>query len=285
MNSNINISNIVQGFWRLLYWNYSTKELIDFLNQCIDLGVSTFDTAEIYSDGKSEEFLGEAIRKSSIQREQIQIVSKTGIVKSPSTKFYDTRYQSIIEACKKSLFRLKTDYIDLYLIHRQDPCMDFYEVARALEELTKEGLIKAAGVSNFNVQAFSALNKAYNSKLTVNQIEVNPLCFEYFENGMLDYLQVNKITPMIWSPLAGGKLFIEENKKVKELLEELAGEYNTQPNTIAIAWLLYHPSRCVPISGSKNINRLKDFINAFDINLSHEDWYRIYTASTYINLK
>ncbi|MCL2320962.1 MAG: aldo/keto reductase [Oscillospiraceae bacterium] len=282
LNDELSLSEIVQGFWRLDSWNYTTDDLVKFMNDCIDLGVTSFDTAEIY--GGSEEKMGYALKDSSIQRDKIQIVTKTGIVAGNGERmsYYDTRYDHIIEACKRSLKKLNLEYIDLYLIHREDPCIDPYEVACAFEDLKKDGLIKSAGVSNFDPFKLDALRKCYKHDIVTNQIEINPICFEHFDSGMVDYLTCNKIHPMIWSPLAGGRLFTNNDVKcerVRKVLDKLSKKYEVGPETIVFAWLLYHPVKAIPLSGSKQIVRLKNSLKAFEIKLSHDEWYEIYTAS------
>lgn len=278
----LNISTIIQGFWRLVSWNWSTKELECYLHSCIELGVTSFDVAEIYANGECEAQLGKVLSETSISRERLQIISKTGIVRGNTIKYYDTRKEHIINSCKESLKRLKTDYLDVFLIHRPDPCADLYEIAEAFDYLITNGYVKSVGTSNFGVVAFSTLQNICNIPLVTNQIEISPLCFEYFENGMIDYMTGQRIRPMAWSPLNGGEIFKGESERcnnVRNILSELAEVYSTSINTIVYAWLLYHPCKMFPISGSSKIEKLKMAMEAKKIVLKHEDWYRIYTAS------
>ncbi len=282
----LDVSAIVQGFWRLEDWKLTTDELIDFMNACIEKGVTTFDTAEIYSDTRCESLMGEAFSKEPAIRSKIKLVSKTGIFKESingeAFGYYDTSYDRILSSCKESLKRLHTDYLDLYLIHREDPCFDPWETARALKDLKKEGLIKEAGVSNFDPFKFDALNKAMGGELVTNQIEWNPVCFEHFNSGMMDYLAANQIHPMIWSPLAGGKLFSngdEMCRRAMSKITEIAQRHGEKPETIIYAWLLYHPVKAVPLSGSNKLERLELAIRALEVKLEHHEWYEIYTAS------
>ena len=286
LSEQLSLSAIIQGFWRLGSWNWTEKELSAFMNACIDRGVTTFDTAEIYSQTKCESWMGEAFAYDKTIRNRIQLVSKTGIfrteVNGTSMGYYNTTYDRVIQSCKESLKRLQTDYLDLYLIHREDPCFDPWETARALQDLKKEGLIREAGVSNFDPFKFDALNKAMGGSLVTNQIEWNPVCFEHFESGMMDYLTVNRIHPMIWSPLAGGRLFQSEEepcRKAMEKIREIAERHGEEPATIIFAWLLYHPAGVAPISGSNKLERLDLAIRALDVKLAHHEWYEIYTAS------
>jgi len=247
LNENVSISAIVQGFWRLDGWGFTDAELADFMNQCIDRGITTFDTAEIYGGTLCETLMGQAFKKDPIIRKRIELVSKTGIfqteVDGAVFGYYNTTYDRVMQSCKESLKRLETDSLDLYLIHREDPLFDPWETARALKDLKKQGLVREVGVSNFDPFKFNALNKAMDGTLVTNQIEWNPMCFEHFDSGMIDLLSQEKVHPMIWSPLAGGQLFSSDELSTKAMatLSKLADKYGVEPATIVYAWILYHP--------------------------------------------
>ncbi|MDD6395302.1 MAG: aldo/keto reductase [Firmicutes bacterium] len=286
LSENLEFSRIIQGFFRLENWNKNTDELADFMRYCIDCGVTTFDTAEIYGRGLVESAMGEVFARFPDIRSRIQLVSKTGIfVKQLSDRefwHYDTTYDRIINSCKQSLQRLHCDYLDLYLIHREDPCIDHHETARALLDLKQSGLVREIGVSNFDPHKFNALNKCTGNQLVTNQIECNPCCFEHFNSGMIDFLTADSIHPMIWSPLAGGSIFTSNEEKfirVRNKLNEIAYRHQTSAASIAYAWLLYHPVKGMPISGSGKVERLNEAVNALDVKLKHYEWYEIYLAS------
>lgn len=275
-------SRIIQGFWRLTEWNYTTDQLIAFMEGCIERGVTTFDTAELYGGNESERQMGLAFQKAPYLREKIQLVTKMGIYNTGKFGYYNTSYERIKQSCKESLERLQCDKIDLYLIHREDPCIDHYETAKALMELKKDGLIGDMGVSNFDPFKFDALNHATNHQLVTNQIEWNPTCFEHFDSGMMDVLVKERIHPMIWSPLSGGNLFTSKEPiytKAHTKIKEIAQRYDVGADTIVYAWLLYHPVKAMPISGSNKLERLSNAVKAFDVPLKHHEWYEIYTAS------
>lgn len=286
LSENLTMSNVIQGFWRLTSWNWSARELAEFMHACIERGVTSFDTAEVYGGKACEAQIGEAFAYDPGLREQIELVSKTGIcsrmMDGRRIGYYDTTYDHVMEACRQALQRLQTDHLDLYLIHREDPCIDHWETARALLDLKKAGMVKEIGVSNFDPHKFDALQKASGGQLVTNQIEWNPLCFEHFESGMMDYLTVNRIHPMLWSPLAGGRLFDDTNpmaQKAMAKIREIAQRHNVEPAVIVFAWLLYHPVGAMPISGSNKLSRLDLAIQALDVQLEHWEWYEIYTAS------
>lgn len=281
----LDFSRIVQGFWRLTDWKMSDDELLNFMEACIDKGVTTFDTAEIYGSGECEVLMGKALPK--ISRDKYQLVTKTGIKKKTldngdSFGYYDTRYDSIIESCKNSIKKLGCEYVDLYLIHREDPMINPEEVACAFKQLKKEGLVKEFGVSNFDPFKFNALNKYMDGKLRTNQIEWNPCCFEHFESGMVDVLMSDQIHPMIWSPLCGGRLFSDNSTEIanaRNRFSKMADKKGVSLSTMVYAWILYHPMKAMPLVGSSKLERLDEAIAALDVKLEHSEWYELYTAS------
>lgn len=287
LSDKVSLSTIIQGFWRLKEWDLSSEKLVDFIKERIDLGVTSFDTAEIYADTYCETLLGETLKLAPELRSQMEIITKTGIFKqdlADGKKFvyYNTGYDRVIQSCKESLQRLNTDYVDLYLIHREDPLIDHHETARALLDLKKQGLIKEFGVSNFDPFKFDALHQATGQQLVTNQIEWNPVCYQHFNSGMMDYLTGKKIAPMIWSPLAGGRLFnpkTSEEKAAMSVIKEIAQKYAVAPDTLIYAWILYHPVGGMPIVGSQNLERIKLAVDALELKLEHYEWFQIYAAS------
>lgn len=287
LNNEVSLSRIVQGFWRLHTWNLSPQELLDFMKECVNLGVTSFDTAEIYGNYQSEILLGQALAIEPDFRSKIQIITKTGINKlNPSKpytiKHYETTYDKIKSSCYSSLKKLNTSYIDVYLIHREDPFFNHMDAVKAFDELIEEGCIKSYGVCNYDPFKFDAFHTLSNHKLVTNQIEVSPLQFEHFNSGMFDLLQKFNVHPMFWSPLNGGNIFTSNDENVVNLrlvLERIAQKHNTSTDTIVYAWLLKHPVKGMVISGTQKISRLQNAINALQINLELEEWYEIYLAS------
>lgn len=253
------------------------------MKACIDRGVTTFDTAEIYDSGECERQLGEVFARYPEIRRQIQLVSKTGIyltqVNGNTFGYYNTTHDRIIQSCNESLSRLKTDHLELYLIHREDPLLDPWDTTAALEKLKREGKILEYGVSNLDPYKLDGMMKASDGKIATNQIEINPLCFEHFNSGMMDYLTLHRIHPMVWSPLAGGRIFASENSAVLDKFRYIASLHDADVTSVIYAWLMYHPSLPMPISGSNRIDRLELAIKALDIKLEHWQWYYLYTAS------
>lgn len=287
LNKDVSLSRIVQGFWRLHNWDMDAQALLNFMKQCVELGVTSFDTAEIYGNYTSEKLLGDALALDPLFRSKIQIITKTGINKlNPNKpyriKHYETTYEKIKQSCYSSLKKLNTTYIDVYLIHREDPLFDQLGAVRAFNELMVEGCIKSYGVCNYDPFKLDAFHTLSNFKCVTNQIEISPLQFEHFNSGMMDLLQKYQIHPMIWSPLNGGNIFTSNDENVvnlRNVLERIADKHHTTTDTIVYAWHLKHPVKAMVISGTQKISRLQNAINALQINLEHEEWYEIYCAS------
>lgn len=288
-NSNFKMSRIVQGMMRLNNWNMTIEELENFILEAIDLGVTTFDHADIYGGNHlCESIFGEVLKKNKSIRNKIQLITKCDIRYNHNDnalvkKYYDTSKEYIIYSVEESLKNLNTDYIDLFLIHRPDPLMNPDEIAEAFYELHKLGKVLHFGVSNFTPQEFKTLQSRLSMQLITNQIEISPYSLEHFYNDNIYFLMEKKINPMAWSPLAGGKLFNpddDKSERINKALKLVAKDLNIEELDIVVySWLLSHPLGIFPISGSGKIHRLKNAVRALDIKLNKEQWYAIYTAS------
>jgi predicted oxidoreductase len=273
------------GLWRLNSWDFSSGQLLDFIQQCMETGITTFDHADIYGNYSCEELFGQAMKGQSSLRSKMQLVSKCGIKlvseKRPehSIKSYDTSRAHIIKSVENSLQALQTDFLDVLLIHRPDPMMNAGETAEAFVQLRDAGKVLFFGVSNFLPSQFDLLQSRLDFPLVTNQVEISVLCLDSFYNGVLDQCQQHRVIPMAWSPLAGGGLFNvddERAKRLRNVLNEIAGHHkNSGIEHIALAWLLKHPSGIVPVIGTRNINRVKTIVAAEQIQLSPEQWFLI----------
>lgn len=282
-------SRIVHGLWRLSDWNYSSSDFLKFINSCVDLGITSFDNADIYGDHTCESLFGNALKLDGGLRNKIQIVTKCGIrLKSENRpenriKYYDTSKKHILSSVDNSLKMMNTDYIDLLLIHRPDFLMNADETAEAFTSLKKDGKVLQFGVSNFLPHQFDLLASRLDFPLATNQIEVSAACLDMFENGTVDHLQKLKVAPMVWSPLAGGRLLTENSdrmERIRTALLNVAQAHNNEPlDVIALAWLLNHPVKFIPILGTGKIERIKNLLRAEEIKLTPEEWYIIWTAS------
>jgi len=282
-------SKLVQGYWRLASWGMSAQQRLSFLKQHIALGITTVDNAAIYGD--SELLFGEALKLDPNIREQIQIVSKFGIngaVNSETANqsrvaHYDSSKAAIISSTENSLKRLGVEQLDALLVHRPDFLMDADQVAEAFQELKSSGKVQHFGVSNFTTSQFDLLQSRLNNPLITNQVEINPMQFDVIENSVLDQLQQHRVLPMAWSCLAGGVIFSADTPQAKRLrtcLQDLANELDAASITqVIFAWVLKHPANPVALIGSGNIERVKDTVAALQLNMTTEQWYRVWQAS------
>lgn len=289
LSENLILSKIVHGWWRAESWGNTPSENLALIEKCIELGITSFDHADIYGGGICEELFGQALSLKPELREKIQIITKCGIrfihpnMPKNDGHYYDTSYEHIIYAVDKSLKGLKTDYIDLLLIHRPDMFMNPLEVKKAFEELKLSGKVRNFGVSNFTPSQFEMLQSYLDFPLVTNQLELSVACYDNFENGAIENALKHRINPMAWSPLDGGKLFNQNNEKytrLKTALEEVKNEISANNiSEIAYAWLLSHPSGILPVAGTKEINRLNDALNALHIKLTKKQWFKILDAN------
>ncbi|WP_421384016.1 aldo/keto reductase [Bacillus salacetis] len=285
----LSFSRFIHGLWRLNDWNQSKEETLALIEEVMAAGITTFDHADIYGSYTCEDLFGDALALKPSLRDQMEIVTKCGIV-LPSqnrpehkTHHYNTSKKHIITSVENSLTSLKTDYIDVLLIHRPDPFMDPEQTADAFSQLHKEGKVRYFGVSNFKDHQFSMLQSYSDFPLITNQLELSPYELENFEDGTLNHALQNRIPPMAWSPLAGGRLFSSEDEKAVRLrstLEKVREEKNAADvSQIIYAWLLNHPSRIMPIIGSGKIERIRSAADSLDIKLNHDQWFEILQSS------
>lgn len=285
------LSRLAYGTWRLLNDAEppSPRALLERLQRCADLGVTTIDTAEIYGGYRVEEAIGAALALDKGLRTRLEIVTKAGIYVPnafhPNRKvsYYDASAARLIKSAEKSLRFLGVDHLDLLLVHRPDWLTSADDTAEGLNRLIKDGKIRSAGVSNYNVQQFEALNARVNQPLVTNQVEFSLLHMDPIFDGVTDQCQRLGIAPMAWSPLAQGRLMRTDDEaavRVQQAAAEMAPRYGgATVDQLAFAWILAHPSRPVPIIGSNRIERVESAVRAAEITLSREDWYALWTAA------
>jgi predicted oxidoreductase len=281
------LSPIVMGAWRLSEWGWSAQERLRWIEQCIELGASSFDHADIYGGHTGEGLFGEALVLKPGLRQRLQLVSKVGIKPvSPQRpdhriKHYDTSARHIAWTVDNALQELRTDHLDLLLIHRPDPLLDADEVAGVFARLIAAGKVRHVGVSNFTPSQFELLNARI--PLSTNQVQLHPLNRQVLDDGTLDQCQRLRVRPMIWSPLAGGALFTSEEpaaKRVRQALTEIAQRRGCSAATVAYAWLLRLPSRPLPIVGSRRPEALREAVAALDLGLDADEWTEIWVAAS-----
>ncbi|MBP7049763.1 MAG: aldo/keto reductase [Phycisphaerae bacterium] len=284
------VSRLVHGLWRLAQWSRDTKGIVDLIHGCLEQGITTFDHADVYGDYACESLFGEALAQAGVGRGSIQLVTKCGIKPVSSqrpgrrVKSYDTSRSHIVASVESSLRCLRTEYIDLLLIHRPDPLMDPRQVADAFASLRESGKVRHFGVSNFLPSQFEMLASKLDVPLVTNQIEYSVMNLAPHADGSIDQCQRLDIRPMAWSPLGGGRLFAEDSEqavRLREALGRIAREVGgASVDQVAIAWVLKHPVQFVPVLGSGVMDRIRSSVAALDIELSTEQWFEIRRAST-----
>jgi predicted oxidoreductase len=261
----------------------SKQEMIDLMHHCLENNIHTFDHADLYGDYSTEADFGNAFAESGIKRSQIELISKCGIQyignSRPDLKVnhYNYTKEYIIWSAENSLKHLKTDYLDLLLLHRPSPLLQPEVVAEAVSILKKEGKIKSFGVSNFTPSQTDLLNKYVG--VEVNQIGFSLTQHTAMHDGTLDHMMLNNIQPMSWSPL--GYVFKEDTEQTRRIHKQLGAlldKYNATEDQLLLAWILKHPSNIIPVVGTTTKQRLKDAYAATKINLELEDWFLILVA-------
>jgi len=283
------LSRIVHGLWRLADWGLDRKRIAELILGCVAQGITTFDHADIYGQYTCESLFGPALADCGLDRSSIQLVTKCGIKlvseRRPGNriKSYDTSRAHIVASVDSSLRCLNTDYIDLLLIHRPNPLLDPREVNDAFIGLRESGKVRYFGVSNFPPHQFESLASKLEVPLVTNQVEYSVMNLGAHADGTIDLCQKLDIHPMAWSPFGGGRLFSEDSSQAKRLRKTLAAigreVGGASVDQVAMAWILKHPVRFVPVLGTGNSDRIRSSVAALDIDLSMEQWFEIRRAS------
>nr|WP_297935115.1 aldo/keto reductase [uncultured Blautia sp.] len=293
-DTNLEVSEVGLGCMRITELQ-DKKEVRNLIDTAMDQGIDFFDHADIYDGGHAEEVFGEVVEPA--MRQNMIIQSKCGIIPG---KAYDFSKEHILRSVEESLKRLRTDYLDILLLHRPDTLMEPEEVAEAFELLEKSGKVRYFGVSNQNSMQIELLNKYCGNRIKINQLQFSIAHCDIVDSGLnvnvhseaganrdgsiLEYCRLKDITIQAWSPFQYGMfegVFLNNEKfpKLNKLVDELAEKYQVTNNAIAVAWILRHPARIQPIVGTTNKNRLTDICKASEVKLTREEWYALYMAS------
>jgi len=284
--SGTRLSRVVAGVWRMGEWRQDVAERVRWIEHCVDLGITSFDHADIYGGYTVEALFGEALAAAPGLRNRLQIITKCGIrlVSSQrpghALKSYDSSRAHVLASVESSLRALRTDRIDLLLMHRPDALMDPDALADTFRALRDAGKVLHFGVSNHAPSQLAMLHRRF--PLATQQIEFSPLQMRALADGTLDQCVDLGLRPMIWSPLGGGRLLSGQDEhalRVRGALQALADRHAVSLATMAYAWILRHPARPLPITGSRRIEVLRDAVAALDVVISAEDWYRVWQAS------
>ena len=282
LNDALELSRLVYGMWRLGDdADTSVDHIRNKISACLDQGITTMDQADIYGGYEAEEIMGSALTPE--LRNKIEIVTKCDIVapvgrySDAKVKYYDTSRAHIMSSVDHSLRLMKIDHIDLLLIHRPDPLMDACETGAALDDLVSSGKVRAVGVSNFRPWDWELLQASMKTELVTNQIEISLLHHEPLTNGDIAFHQKNGQPLMAWSPLGGGALFDTKLSGLHGALQKIATDQNVDIAAVAVAWLLAHPSRILPVLGTNNLDRIARIGDAAQIQIDRETWFDLYT--------
>ena len=291
--SGMNVPTLAVGCMRIA--NMQEKQADEFVDTALENGANFFDHADIYGRGKSETVFSKAIAR--YDREKVILQSKCGIV---SGKMFDFSYDHIVSSVDGILQRLNTDYLDVLLLHRPDALMEPEEVAKAFSHLKDSGKVRHFGVSNQNPYQMQLLQSCLDMPLCANQIQMSIMHAPTIQaginvnmyndpgvnrdGGILDFCRLNKITPQAWSPLQFGYFegcFLDNERfpKLNETLCQLAEKYGVTKTSVAINWLLRHPAKIQPVTGTTNPQRLTECCRATEFTMTREEWYAIYQAA------
>jgi predicted oxidoreductase len=283
----LKLSPIVAGVWRAPEWGLDAQGLLRWMEEAVALGITGFDHADIYGGYTVEAMFGAAMALSPALRDQVQLITKCGIkLMSPQRpahriKSYDSSRAHVLASVDASLAALRTDRIELLLIHRPDLLMQPEELADTFRHLQAAGKVLEFGVSNHTASQVALLRKRH--PLVTNQIEFSPLQMQALADGTLEQCVDLNIRPMIWSPLGGGRLMSGKDEhavRVRGALESLRGRYGgASIATLAYAWVMRHPSRPIPVTGTRRNEALREAVAATSFKLAAEDWYTVWQAS------
>ncbi len=280
------VSPLVAGFWRLQHWQKTTAELDAYVQQLLELGVTTMDHAWVY---RSEAPFGQMLKANPGLRSQMQIVTKCSIrplgfgpLGAQATNHYDASASYITASVEDSLSALHTDYVDVLLLHRPDYLMDVHEVAEAFGQLKAAGKVRTFGVSNFSTAQLSELRQVW-PELVTQQVEFSPVNMGHLDTGVFNQCGELGIRPMLWSCLAGGQLFDPQNDKccrIQKALKHVAEQTGAiSLDAVVFTWVSALPCQPLPIVGTQHITRVKTAIEGLQLTLTREQWYHIWEAS------
>ena len=288
LNPGLTLSRLAYGVWRLSEAaDTSAQAVAGRIQACLDQGITTFDHADIYGGYSCEALFGAALRAQPGLKARMEIVTKCDIMllsdQRPDNrvKHYDTSAAHVQASVERSLHNIGVDAIDLLLIHRPDPLMDHHALGACLDSLIQSGKVRAAGVSNFMPWDMELLQSAMKNRLVSNQIEISLMQTRGFVDGQIAHAQRLGVPVMAWSPLGGGRLFGQDAAalRLRPALQRLASAQGVDETAVAIAWLLQHPARIIPVLGTNDMQRIARMQDALRVTLDRQTWFELYSLA------
>ena len=288
LNPSLSLSRLAYGVWRLSEAaDTSPAAVAGRIQACLDQGITTFDHADIYGGYSCEALFGAALRAQPGLKAGMEIVTKCDIMllseQRPQNrvKHYDTSSEHVTASVDRSLRNIGVDAIDLLLIHRPDPLMDHQALGACLDGLIQSGKVRAAGVSNFMPWDLDLLQSAMKNRLLTNQLEISLLQTRGFVDGQVAHAQRLGLPVMAWSPLGGGRLFGQEAAalRLRPALQRMAAEQGVDDTAVAIAWLLHHPARIIPVLGTNDLQRIRRMSDALRVTFDRQAWFELYSLA------
>ena len=284
----LSLSRLAYGVWRLSEAaDTSAQAVAGRIQACLDQGITTFDHADIYGGYSCEALFGEALRAQPGLKARMEIVAKCDIMllsdQRPGNrvKHYDTSAAHVQASVERSLQNIGVDAIDLLLIHRPDPLLDHHALGACLDSLIQSGMVRAAGVSNFMPWDLDLLQSAMKNRLLTNQIEISLMQTRSFVDGQIAHAQRLGVPVMAWSPLGGGRLFGQDAAalRLRPALQRVASAQGVDETAVAIAWLLHHPARIIPVLGTNDPARIACMQDALRVTLDRQTWFELYSLA------
>ncbi|MEY3421604.1 MAG: hypothetical protein RIR48_1900 [Bacteroidota bacterium] len=278
-----NYSKVAVGVIRWGSWGakLTANKMASLINSCMEMGVTTFDHADIYGNYTTEREFGDAMILSAIPREKMQIITKCGIIKPCAEKpgfqisHYNTSKRHIIESAEQSLENFNTEYLDMLMINRPSPIMNYSEIAEAFHQLYESGKVKEFGVVNFSPDQIRAMSKYF--PVRSNQMEVSMTHLAPLFDGTIDTCVAHDMIPMSWSPIGGGSIYTntKAGAKLEARLMKQADKYQWTLTEMALLFLMHHPAGIIPVINQSKVDKIREAVELLDITLTNEQWFEI----------
>ena len=273
------VSKAIYSFWRWENESGLRDETAQaVIEHCVNLGINTFDLGNHETSSNSQKIFFNEINKLGLRREDVVLFARFGHQRKGGISFFNNSRSFLLGSLDEFLQSQKLDYIDIFLLEGLDYITDLEEIASTLEYIVHTGKAKHIGIANINNSQHRLLSKFLHIPIVTSHIELNLLKPDAIFDGRLDFIKEMYSKPLVWAPLAGGDILSggsEQAIKIRKILNEIAQKLNVNIEQLAVAWLIQLGA--LPIIGSLNLERIKNAADATEINLNHEDWYKVFS--------